>query len=121
MFLAIPKVNLDKCLFGIQFHRLPLEAFSVRNTLKLGETMGLLYEVEDPWVNGVVAWSCLRDMLFVDIRKSLMGVALAKPIRKMIFIKEEGSSKKEGCKRVARDRDEVYKGSGGFHAPTRWT
>lgn len=68
----------------MQFQGLPLEALSVKNAIKLGEMVEEVFEVEDPWVDGVVVRSCLRVRVHIDVMKPLASSrdlgAEAKPV-----------------------------------------
>ncbi|CAB4280014.1 unnamed protein product [Prunus armeniaca] len=61
--MAIEELPLHKVAYWIQAHGIPLNLLTARNALEIGEKLGKVKEVENPWEKGSRGFLHMRVMI----------------------------------------------------------
>ncbi|RYR56981.1 hypothetical protein Ahy_A05g022721 isoform B [Arachis hypogaea] len=68
---SVFEVNHDFMEFWVQVHRIPVDYMSKETTIHIGNMLGVVAEVEDPKVDGVLRRPFLRIRVGINISKAL--------------------------------------------------
>ncbi|KAI5322351.1 hypothetical protein L3X38_031423 [Prunus dulcis] len=62
-YMAIEELPLHNVAYWIQAHRIPLNLLTAGNALEIGEKLGEVKEVEDPWGKGTIWFLSMEVMI----------------------------------------------------------
>lgn len=96
--LTLEEVELKWSPYWIQLHGLPLEAFSVKNIIRIAGKFGRVLTVEDPFTEGKATRIFARAKVLFDISKPLLsGVSIPRPGLSKIWVAAKYEKLQQYC------------------------